>query len=229
MSTSTAAGVFLIGLPIAFNALFAMLAVRFDYPQILREPTEEVLLRFRAGGSELVLLWWLFAMTAVLMAPLVVLLAAVLRGADGTLLLVGTFVGVLAALVQFLGLVRWPFLVPHLAREAGDPAASPARLEAVDVVFQSLNRYLGVGLGEHLGYLLTGAWSVLAGIAMTQSSATPGFFGAIGIVVGAALIVCSLEFVGRFESTGWELAAKLTPVTYFLWSLWLVVTGFAVL
>jgi hypothetical protein len=45
-----------------------------------------------------------------------------------------------AALVQFLGLVRWPFAVPHLARLAGDPATR----DAVEVVFQTLNRYLGV-------------------------------------------------------------------------------------
>ena len=72
--------------------------------------------------------------------------------ADATLLAVATTVGVLAAAVQFLGLIRWPFLVPYLARAAADPDATPARLEAVDVVFQSFNRYLGVAVGEHLGY-----------------------------------------------------------------------------
>jgi hypothetical protein len=43
---------------------------------------------------------------------------------------------VLAAIVQFLGLVRWPFLVPYLARAAAEPDASGARREAVDVVFR---------------------------------------------------------------------------------------------
>ena len=229
MSTTTWAAIFLIGLPVAFNVAFALLAARFDYPDVLREPTEEVLLRFRAGGSELILLWWAFTLTAVLLAPLVVLLSSVLSGADGTLLLVAMIVGVLAAVVQFLGLVRWPFLVPYLAREAGDPAASPARLEAVDLVFQSFNRYLGVGVGEHLGYLLTGAWSALAGIAMTQSSATPGWLGVIGLLVGLALVVCSFEFVGRFETVGWDLAGTLTPIAYIAWSLWLIATGIAVL
>jgi hypothetical protein len=45
-----------------------------------------------------------------------------------------------------------PFLVPYLARVDADPAASPARREAVDVIFQAFNRYLGVAVGEHLGY-----------------------------------------------------------------------------
>jgi hypothetical protein len=229
VSESTAAGVLLIAVPIAFNVAFALLAARFDYPGVLRRPTTEVLERFRAGGSGLVLLWWAFAISAVLLAPLVVLLAGSLDGADGTLLAVGATIGVLAALVQFLGLIRWPFLVPYLARAIGEPDATPARRDAVDVVFQSFNRYLGVAVGEHLGYSLTGAWSVLAGAAITQSTAVPDWLGVVGIAVGAALMVCSLEFVGRFEPTGWKVAEKLTPIVYVVWSLWLVATGIALL
>ncbi len=229
MSTETVTGLLLIALPIAFNAAFALLASRFDYPDILRRPTAEVLERFQLGGSSLVLLWWCFAMTAVLLVPLVVLLAESLPGADGALLGVGVAVGVLAGLVQFLGLIRWPFLVPYLARVSADPRTSEARREAVDLVFQSFNRYLGVAVGEHLGYLLTGAWSFLAGIAMTQSTATPAWLGGIGILAGSALIVCSFEFVGSFEPSGWELAEKLTPIAYVVWSLWLIATGIAIL
>src|SRR5829696_264812 len=137
MSVVTIAGLLLIAVPLAFNAAFALLAARFDYPDILRRPTGDVLAAFRAGGTSLVLLWWAFALTAVLLAPLVVLLSSVISDADRTLLAVGTTVGVLAAVVQFLGLVRWPFLVPYLARAAAEPDASAARGEAIDIVFQS--------------------------------------------------------------------------------------------
>jgi hypothetical protein len=82
----SAAGLFLIGVPVAFNAAFAALAKRFDYPDVLRRPTREVLARFRDGGTSLQLLWWAFALTAVLLAPLVVLFAAALPDADPTLL-----------------------------------------------------------------------------------------------------------------------------------------------
>src|SRR4051794_29548560 len=190
MSDSTAAAILLVGVPVAFNLAFGLLAARFDYPDVLRRPTAEVLGRFRQGGSGLILLWWLFALSAVLLAPLVVLLSHALDGADGTLLAVSATVGVLAAAVQFLGLIRWPFLVPYLARVVAEPDASPARREAVDVVFQSFNRYLGVGVGEHLGYGLTGGWSVLAGAAIIQSTVAPSWLGVTGIVVGAALMLC---------------------------------------
>ena len=95
-----------------------------------------------------------FALSAVLFAPLAVLLAGELADADVAL---SVLTGVLAALVQVLGLIRWPFLVPYLARGAEQADADSARGEAIDVVFQSLHRYLGVAVGEHLGYALTGA------------------------------------------------------------------------
>jgi len=219
VSAATVAGLLLIAVPLAFNAAFAGLAARFDYPDVLRRPTSEVLAAFRAGGHPLVLLWWGFALTAVLLAPLVVLLAAAIPDADPTLLSVATTIGVLAAVAQFLGLVRWPFLVPYLA-QAGDS-------EAVDVVFQAFNRYLGVAVGEHLGYLLTGAWTTLAGVALVQTAAVPGWIGALGIVIGPALMLCSLEFVGRHD--GWSVAERLTPPAYVAWSLWLIATGVSLL
>lgn len=229
MTTATIAGLLLIAVPLAFNAAFALLAARFDYPDVLRRPTTDVLAAFHAGGTSLVLLWWAFALTAVLLAPLAVLLSRAIGDADPALLALVTIVGVLAAAVQFLGLVRWPFLVPYLARVAAEPDASDARREAVDVVFQAFNRYLGVAVGEHLGYGLTGAWTTLTGVALTQTTAVPGWVGVLGIAIGPILMVCSLEFVGAHEPAGWKLAERLTPVTYVAWSLWLIATGVALL
>ena len=63
--------------------------------------------------------------------------------------------------MQFFRLARWPFLVPIflvpiLARKYDDPAPSEATREATVVVFESFHTYLGVAIGECLGYLFTG-------------------------------------------------------------------------
>jgi hypothetical protein len=50
-----------------------------------------------------------------------------------------------------------------------------------------------------------------------------------GIVVGALLVVGSLEFVGRFEEHGWKRAATIVPIAYTAWSLWLLATGVVLL
>jgi hypothetical protein len=225
VSVEGAAGAFLILLPVAFNAFFLLLARRFDYPNILRRPTEEILSLFHAGGTRLKLLWYGFMLTAVLLAPLAVLLGQVLARDGLAVVPTATVVGVLAAFVQFLGLARWPFLVPALARTYADPASSQATREATKVVFQSLHRYLGIGIGESLGYLLTGTWTTLVGVAMLQSSTFEAWLAWPGIIIGPFLIVGSLEFVGRFEEEGWKLLGAIVPITYIAWSLWLILSG----
>jgi hypothetical protein len=229
LTTQVLAGLLLVVLPVAYNLLFTLLARSFDYPDVLRRPTVEVLERFAAGGSRLVLTWWGFAMSAVLLAPAVVLLSATLADVDPAVLSLATALGLLAAMVQFLGLVRWPFAVPHLARLATDPAATPATRDAVEVVFQTLNRYLGVAVGEHLGYLLTGLWTALAGVALVQSDLIHPLFGIAALVVAPLFVIGSLEFVGPFEPRGWKLAGTLIPLTYIAWSVWLLALGIALL
>jgi hypothetical protein len=230
MSEQTAAGIVLIATPLLFNVGFTLLGQRFDYPDILRRPTHEVLERFRAGGTALVLIWWAFALSAVLFAALAVLLALVLIEADNTIVALGVVFGVLAAAVQFVGLIRWTFLVPYLARVAAESPPDSPRGQAVDVVFQSFNRYLGIAVGEHLGYAFTGIWSILAGVALVETSVVPDWLGAIGIVSGPFFLLCSLEFVGRTErDEGWKPSAVLTPITYIVWSLWLLAVGVALL
>ena len=40
-----------------------------------------------------------------------------------------------------------------------------------------------------------------------------------------ALMVGSLEFVGRDGDRGWSVAEKLVPIAYLAWSGWLIVLG----
>jgi hypothetical protein len=164
-------------------------------------------------------------LTAVLLAPLAVLLGQVLSRDGLPIVPTATAIGVLAAVVQFLGLARWPFLVPTLARKYDDSASNAATREATIVVFESFHTYLGVAIGECLGYLLTGAWTVLIGVAMLQSSAFAPWLAWPGIAIGLTLIVGSFEFVGPFEEKGWKLAGMIVPIAYTAWSLWLVITG----
>ena len=229
MSERTVAGLVLIATPVLFNVGFTLLAQRFDYPDILRRPTHEVLERFRAGGTSLVLTWWAFALSAVLFAALVALLSIAVDDAEPAVVVLALVFGVLASLVQLLGLIRWTFLVPYLARVAGETDPESARGQAVDVVFQAMHRYLGVAVGEHLGYAFTGLWSIFTGFALLDSSAVAGWLGVVGIVLGPVFLLCSLEFVGRDTDRGLKLAETLTPPAYIAWSVWLIAVGIALI
>jgi hypothetical protein len=228
VSVEAAAGVVLIVAPLWFNANFALLGKRFEYPDILRRPTSEVLERFRAGGAGLILLWWTFMLSGLLLIAGAVLLGQVLG--FGVIVPVATTIGVLAGFVQMLGLLRWVYVVPGLARAYTDPSAGTEQKEATAAVFRALHQYLGVGVGEHLGYLFTGIWSVLVGIAIVgDGTALPVWLGWPGVVIGAGLVIGSAEFLGPNEERGWGLAGTAIPFLYIAWSVWLLAMGIALL
>ena len=226
MSVETAAAVLLISVPVAFNAAFFELGRTFDYPNILRKEPEEILRRFAAGGPGLILRWEALLLSALAMLPLVAVVAVVLDP-PSALAASSVVIGAAAALVQALGLVRWPYVVPELARRyaAADGPEADATRRSIEVVFATIHRLFGVGIGEHLGYLLTGIWTLLTATSVLATSLLPGWLGVVGLPIGAALLVGSLEFAGRNEERGWGLAGAIVPIAYVAWSLWLVALG----
>jgi hypothetical protein len=62
-------GWLLVLVPIVFNVAYFELGRAFDYPAILRREPDEILRRFAAGGSGLLLRWHLLFVSALAMLP----------------------------------------------------------------------------------------------------------------------------------------------------------------
>lgn len=213
-------------MPIAFNLAFIALGRASDYPNILRNEPDEILCRFADGGSGLLLCWQALLVSALAMLPLVALLAVVVD-APPALTTLSIVIGAAAALVQALGLVRWPFAVPELARRyiAAEAPDAEATRRVIALTFEALHRLFGLGIGEHLGYQLTGLWTLLVAVSIMVTPVLPSWLGIIGLPIGVALLIGTLEFVGPNERDGWPLADTIVPIAYIAWSLWLVVLG----
>ncbi len=223
MTLVTLTALLLMVVPLAFNATFFLLQRAFEYPDILRKPTDYVLRRFYAGGVPLRRLWYAFAFSAVLFTPVPLLVHQVLAPDAPPYLAVGTVLGVLAGLVQILGLIRWSFLVPTLADTYVDPAVTPATRDSVAVVFQAFHRYAGVAIGEHLGYLFTSAWTLILCLALIQTGFVSPVLGWLGMLPAIGLLV------GVLEETGFKPAGVINAISYILWSIWLITLGVALL
>ncbi|MBX3086319.1 MAG: DUF4386 domain-containing protein [Anaerolineae bacterium] len=219
MSLFRITGLVLIALPIAFNVLFFALGRAFEYPDILRKPTDYILKRFADGGSRLIMLWYGFALTALLAAPLALLFQQVFIDQNPQLAAASAIVGVVSALVQTMGLFRWTFLVPTLAAQYNAPSATPATRDAVGVVFNAFHQFMGVAIGEHLGYLFTGAWTILISVMMLSSSLFSPLIAVLGIVSAVGILI------GLLEPAGWKPAGMIVAISYILWSLWLIISG----
>ncbi|MEA2676990.1 MAG: hypothetical protein QOJ81_1131 [Chloroflexota bacterium] len=174
--------------------------------------------------------WQALLISALAMLPLVVLLAIVLA-APPVLTALAIVIGAAAALVQTLGLVRWPFAVPELARQyiAAEGPDADATRRSIALVFATLHRLLGVGIGEHLGYLLTGFWTLVVAASILATAVLPAWAGLVGLPIGIALLIGTFEFVGPNERDGWPLAGIIVPIAYIAWSLWLIVLGILIL
>jgi hypothetical protein len=223
MKLTTLTGLLLMIVPIAFNVTFFLLQRSFEYPDILREPTDYILRRFKEGGAPLRRLWYAFTFSAILFTPVPVLVQQVFQPNAPWFLIVGTTIGVLAGVVQFLGLIRWPFLVPSLADIYTNSKSTQATRESVEVVFQAFHRYAGVAIGEHLGYIFTSTWTILLCIAIIATGLVNPLIGWLGIVPAIGV------FLGVFEETGFKPAGAINAISYILWSIWLIAFGIALL
>lgn len=223
MDLTTLTGLLLIVVPIAFNVTFILLGRAFEYPDILRKPTDYILRQFKAGGASLRRLWYAFMFSAILFTPVPVLVQQVFQADVPWYLVIGTTIGVLAGAVQFLGLIRWPFLVTSLADMYTEREATQSTRDAVEVVFQAFHRYVGVAIGEHLGYIFTSVWTVLLCAAIIQTRLVSPVYGWLGMIPAIGILV------GVFEETGFRAAGVINAISYLLWSLWMIAFGVALL
>ena len=219
-----AAGALLILIPIVFTVCFTLLQTLFEYPDILRQPTAEVLTKFQAGGPSLVAVWYALTLTAILFIPISLLVHRVLADREASSLLwIATTFGVVAGVAQTLGFLRWPFLVPSLAQAYLAPGASAAQQAASAAVFDAFNRYAGMAVGEHLGYLSTSVWTFLIAARMLR---VPLFGRWIGIA-GMALAIGVAT--GLLEPAGVAWAGAVNAISYLAWAVWLMVVGVVLL
>ncbi|WP_433563569.1 DUF4386 domain-containing protein [Nocardia sp. CA-151230] len=191
---------------VVMNAGFTGLGAAFDYPRVLSRPSAEVLALFRAHESAVVAWFSLLACGALLLIPIVVSIG---RGDASARMRWAVRAGVAAGVVQAIGLLRWPLLVPGLASRAASGNSSAA------TEYELWNRLLGSALGETLGYSLTATWTVLVAFALRRNG-FPRWFAVLG-TVSAALILVGV-------AAPWQVpgAQQVNFAGYVLWSVWML-------
>lgn len=201
----------MIAAAVLANLAFTGLGAVFDYPDVLSRPTGDVLASFRASQLAVTVGFLALALSSAVLAPVAV---GVGRLSDSRAMRWAVPVGVAAALVQVVGLLRWPLLVPGWAATAAgdDPVAALASREA----FGTANRVLGTLIGETGGYLLTAGWTGLVLVALGTA-----FAGRLFVALGA--VAAALVLLGVLSPLDLPLVDTANFVGYVLWSGWLVV------
>jgi Domain of unknown function (DUF4386) len=198
------------------NAGFTALSSIFNYPDVLKEPSGEVLERFREHQSSVSMWFAILAVSAALFGPIAVGIGK-LRSDRWMKLAVP--VGIAAAVVQTIGLSRWPLLVPGFASDAASTTATTAA--DAESHFHTANVILGTVIGETFGYLLTAAWTVLV-----VTSLGAYFSGRVFKLLGT--VSAAMIFVGVFSPLDLAVIDTVNFAGYVLWSVWLIWLAIAV-
>src|SRR4051812_24303429 len=200
----------MIAAAVLANLAFSSLGSIFDYPDVLDEPAGKVLAAFSEHEGAVSGWFAVLALSAALLAPVAI---GVGRLAENRAMRIAVPVGIAAAVVQVVGLLRWPVLVPGYASDAA--STNPGVAASARDSFTTAHDVLGVAIGETAGYLLTGAWTLLVVVALGRRYAGRWFQ-----VLGAAAAV--LVLVGVFSPLDLAGIDQANFIGYVLWSVWLI-------
>ena len=187
------------------NVGFTALGSIFNYPDVLDEPAGEVLAAFRDNQGAVSGWFAVLALSAALMAPIAI---GVGRLSSQRAMRIAVRVGIAAAAVQVIGLLRWPILVPGYASDAASGNAGVAA--AARDSFTTASDILGTAIGETLGYLLTATWTVLVIVALGRRYAGR-WFQVLGAVSAVLVLVGVLSPLGPARDRHRELL-RLRPL-----------------
>jgi hypothetical protein len=225
-------GMFLISLVVLSNLPYTLLIQNFEYDDILRQPIDVVLTKFQAGGTSLILTWFAFALTALLLVPVSILLHRViyssLSGDRNFLCLsVATTMGIISGVLQAIGLLRWVFVVPILANIYTASNSNAVTRQAVSVVYQAVHQYGGVVVGEFLGQTLLIGWTVGICWVIRSSSLFRSWVSWLGLFSTFLLMLGQSELLATVVS-GMPVI-ETTPIGFILWEFWLLSVGISLL
>lgn len=171
-----------------------ILGSQFNFPDILREPAAKAFELFRLNQTSIVLGYYIFLMSAIIYIPLsyslkVSLFKPNLNQLFGLL----TGFGITTAIFQSIGFIRWIFVVPYLSNLY---YTQPESQSIAIILYDFINKYAGMSIGEHLGFIAMGSWVlVLASILICHGGAKR-ILGYIGLIIGIMLNVSIAEHFG---------------------------------
>lgn len=196
---------------------FNLLGVVFEFPDILRQSADYRLTLFIENSRTIIPIYYLLSLTGFTQIILSVLVHCSFGSNNSSLLMLATVFGILTGVFQVLGFIRWPIVVPFFAEAMN----SNVPMATIDFVEGMLNRYAGMSIGEHLGFICQAVWTTLVGVMMIKHKLFSHRIGWAAVIIGVLSFPMSLEPLGGF----FTIFSELTWPVNAAWNIWLVLVA----
>lgn len=219
----------LIGLLLILGAIgvfipYTVLTFIFEYPDILRQDTGVILTKFNQGGSRLILTWWAFAILGLPLLIAFILIGQKLEQSFYNARWV-TIIGIIGLIVQIIGLLRWTFVVPVLAKNY--VTGSEIIQESAKSSFQVIHQFGGVILGEHIGQVFTVIWTIMTTSFFVKMNVFSKWVNWLGYISSIIYLTAQAELFAIVIPSFpyWDLAGFIGST---LWLIWLAIIGIVI-
>jgi len=218
-------GVLLLLMPLLIVLSWTGLIIHYDYPDILRAPVEVILHKYHDGGLTLRIYWAGMVLSSLLIIPIVLLFSRLTSQINPGLSLAAAGVGLTSAIFHVAGFSRWLFAVDYLAVQyvGHDSPTTENQRETIEILFHTLHRYVGVTLGETLGFATMGTWAILIAVSLYRSGYLNAWLLMLSIGSGIGIMAGILEWAGL------EAAVAINAYAYQLWILIIAYLGLSFL
>jgi hypothetical protein len=189
----------------------------FNFPDILRQSADTAFDLFRKNQTPILIGYYIFLISAFLYLPISYgLVRTLYKTKNQTIKATFIGLGITTAIFQSIGFIRWLFTMPYLTQIYFE---KPESRSNVVLIYEFLNRYAGMSIGEHLGFISMGVWTICLGIILKNHPNVSKYLGFIGITIGTLLVVSTFEHFGGAVA---QVFGMLNFLANSLWSLWII-------
>jgi hypothetical protein len=195
----------------------------FNFPDILRQPAENAFGLFRANQPSITFGYYIFLLSSLIYIPLSYAFKHLFDKTENKILMnVFVGLGITTTIFQAIGFIRWIFTMPYLTESY---FSHPENKQMVTIIYETLNRYAGMSIGEHLGFIAMGSWTIILGLFIVLNTVTKKWIGYIGIAIGFLLLISVGEHFGGKNA---ELFGTINFLANTLWTFWLLVLALTI-
>ncbi len=135
---------------------------------------------------------------------------------DDTWAAPGKICGVISGTLLYIGIIRYSILFPKLAELRHTGEYPP---EMIDLVFRTMNIYVGESVAEHAQFLFTALMMTFWGISICKTRLLPLW------LAYSAFIIALVDIIGNFEHFGFSFAFAFNRTGPKMYALWMLISG----